>query len=98
MAVKSDCGFGHGGTVGVTAGMEHGSRNCCGGGGGGRVAEMGCVVFRITKHLNKQEYKKKIYCAKFPTVWYQANTETSTQSARPFAQTFYRPAYGLIGL
>ena len=104
MAVKSDCGLRHGGTVGVAAGMEHGSRNCCGGGGGrgGRVTEMAYVVvdvvFRITKHLNKQEYKKNIYCATFPTVWYQANTETSTQHARPFAQTFYRPAYGLIGL
>ena len=46
MAVKSDCGLRHGGTVGVAAGMEHGSRNCCGGGGGrgGRVTEMAYVV------------------------------------------------------
>jgi len=31
---------------------------------------------------------RKIYCVKLPTVCYQANTETSTQHARPFVYTF----------
>lgn len=58
------------------------------------VAVLGCVVvwakvFRITKHLKKQVYKKT-YCAMLPTVCYQTNIDTSTQHARTFAHTFYR--------